>query len=88
MKKKADNLSAIGLRWEDAMSVDRPLQPTTGGETDHKSLIDDVRLHEAKKELRAERPRTRSPAASSEAKKSLEATIDELEEFLSRFEKH
>jgi len=84
MKKKADNLSAIGLRWEDAAPTAKPLQPKGGGEANHKTLIEDVRIHAAEKKLR-----TRDPnAPASEARKSLESTIDELEEFLSRFEKH
>jgi serine/threonine protein phosphatase PrpC len=95
MKHKADNLTAIGLRWNDVLTTARPLQPQGGGITDHKTLIDDVRLHEAEKKLRAPpRPAQKpvqKPAQKPEAgnaKQSLEATIDELEAFLSKFEKH
>lgn len=83
MKKKADNLSAIGLRWEDAITTAKPLQPKGSGEANHKTLIEDVRIQTAGKKLRARDPN----APGSEAKKSLESTIDELEDFLSRFEK-
>lgn len=83
MKKKADNLSAISLRWEDAVTTARPLQPKGSGEANHKTLIEDVRIQAAGKKLRARDPN----APVSEAKKTLESTIDDLEEFLSRFEK-
>ena len=85
MKHKGDNVSAIGFRWNDAMTTARPLQTKGGRETDHKTLIEDVRLHEAEKKLRTPK---KSPAAGSDPKRdSLEAKIDELEEFLARFEK-
>jgi serine/threonine protein phosphatase PrpC len=83
MKQKADNLSAISLRWHDAVTDAPPLQTKGVRETDHKTLIDDVRIQTAEKKIRA---KTRTKPA--DGKTSLEATIDELEEFLSRFEKH
>jgi len=93
MKQKADNLSAIAFRWTDSVSATRPLQPEALHEASHKTLIEDVRIQTAEKKVRAKtKPPTPPPPAPSAAgkreKKSLEATIDELEEFLSRFEKH
>lgn len=84
MKQKADNLSAIGLRWEDAVTTSPPLQPKGVRETDHKTLIEDMRIHTAEKKVQA----NTKPKAKTDPKASLEATIDELEEFLARFEKH
>jgi len=95
MKQKADNLTAIGLRWNDTQTTAHPLQPQGGGITDHKTLIDDVRLHKAEKKLRTPpktppkpAPKPASAPATGNAKETLEATIDELEAFLSKFEKH
>jgi len=92
MKQKADNLSAITFRWLDGVTDARPLQTHSVHEASHKTLIEDMRIHAAEKKVRTQTgPVTTKvkakPAAKSD-KKSLEATIDELEEFLSRFEKH
>jgi len=84
MKKKADNLTAVSLRWEDALTSARPLQHPGGGVTDHKTLIEDVRLHEAEKKLRTS---PKSPTTAQD-KQALETAIDELEAFLSKFEKN
>jgi len=86
MKQRADNLSAIAFRWTDSVTSARPLQPRGMREADHKTLIEDVRVQAAEKKVREHSPPAgqKSPAGK---KKSLDATIDELEEFLSRFEK-
>jgi serine/threonine protein phosphatase PrpC len=86
MKQKADNLSAVALRWEDTLTKALPLQSGGSQVTDHKTLIDDVRIQAAEKKLR--RPAAKRPPAAERNKKSLETAIDELEEFLARFEKH
>jgi len=86
MKKRADNLSAVAFRWTDTVTSAKPLQPKGMREADHKTLIEDVRVHAAEKQARQEiasNPDSPKPGK----KKSLEASIDELEEFLSRFEK-
>jgi len=80
MKQKADNLSAISLRWDDTVTDALPLQTQGVRETDHKTLIEDMRIQTAEKKVRAK-------GKAKDDKKSLEATIDELEEFLARFEK-
>lgn len=85
MKQKADNLSAIALRWEDAVTTSPALQPKGLRETDHKTLIEDMRIHTAEKKVQAN---TKAKAKTDDPKTLLEATIDELEQFLARFEKH
>lgn len=87
MKQKADNLSAIALRWEDAITTAPPLQPKGLRETDHKTLIEDMRIHTAEKKIQAN-TKTKAKTKADDPKTSLEATIDELEQFLARFEKH
>lgn len=85
MKQKADNLSAICFRWEDNVTSALPLQAQGVRETaDHKTLLDEPRLRATSKKPRA----NAKTARISNAKQSLEDTIDELEAFLARFEKH
>lgn len=84
MKQKADNLSAIAFRWDDAITTERPLQLRGHGDADPRALFDDARRHELEKKIRQE---AQPVGAVREGKKSLDAAIDELEEFLSRFEK-
>ena len=84
MKERADNLSAICLRWQDGVPDSLPLQTTAmKKETSHKNLLEDARIHNAGMKLRQQ------PAADPKdtARKTLENTIDELESFLARFEK-
>ena len=83
MKNKADNLSAIAFRWEDNVSAQLPLQSEAARETNHKTLIDDMHIKTAEKKLRPAKPDARA-----EGKKTLDESIDELEAFLSKFEKH
>lgn len=83
MKEKADNLSAIAFRWEDAATDSPPLQTLNVKQTDHKTLIEDVRIQTAEKKLRKE-PKTKKQVD----RKTLEDSIDELEAFLARYEKH
>ena len=71
MKQKADNLSAIGLRWEDAVTTSPPLQPKGVRETDHKTLIEDMRIHTAEKKVQA----NTKPRAKTDPKASLEASV-------------
>jgi len=84
MKKKADNLTAIAFRWEDEVSRHLPIQSQAARETDHKTLIEDVQIRNAEKKVQ---PGKKKPA-TQDGKKSLDDTIDELEAFLSKFEKH
>ena len=83
MQERADNLSAICLRWQEPVTAAAPLQTTNMKEASHKTLIEDARIRASGKKLRA--PATPAPPVS--ARKTLEKTIDELEAFLANFEK-
>jgi serine/threonine protein phosphatase PrpC len=83
MKQRADNLSAISLRWQDNITTTLPLQSQVMKETDHKTLLEDARIHTAEKKLRGRSAKD----VQDDTRKNLETTIDELEAFLARFEK-
>jgi PPM family protein phosphatase len=83
MKKRADNLSAICLRWQDNVTNSLPLQPQTTPETNHKTLVEDVQIRNAEQKLRGRG----TPENQDNTRKTLENTIDELEAFLAHFEK-
>jgi serine/threonine protein phosphatase PrpC len=83
MKQRADNLSAICLRWRDSVTSTLPLQSQAMLETDHKTLLEDARIRNAGKKLR----RDGVKGAQDNTRKTLEKTIDELEAFLAHFEK-
>ncbi len=83
MQERADNLSAICLRWQEGVTSTLPLQTTTLKETNHKTLLEDARIRAAGKQLRT--PIVQAPPV--DARKTLEKTIDELEAFLANFEK-
>jgi serine/threonine protein phosphatase PrpC len=80
MRQNADNLSAIGLRWEDAPTTALPLQSHGAPEANPQALLTDTEALLAGRRRKAE-------AKPPDAKKSLDATIDELEAFLAKFEK-
>ena len=84
MKERADNLSAICLRWQEGVTGALPLQTTTmKKETNHKNLLEDARIRTAGMKLR----KRAAKDIKADARKTLENTIDELEAFLARFEK-
>lgn len=83
MQERADNLSAICLRWQEDVTGASPLQTTGMKEASHKTLIDDARIRASGKKLR--KPTVQAPPASP--RQTLEKTIDELEAFLANFEK-
>lgn len=83
MQERADNLSAICLRWQESVTGALSLQTTSMKEASHKTLIDDARIRASGKKLRA--PIVQAPPV--DARKTLEKTIDELEAFLANFEK-
>jgi serine/threonine protein phosphatase PrpC len=83
MKQRADNLSAICLRWRDNVTTALPLQSQAMIETDHKTLLEDARIRNAGKKLR----RDGAKDTPDSTRKTLEKTIDELEAFLAHFEK-
>jgi serine/threonine protein phosphatase PrpC len=83
MKQRADNLSAICLRWQENVTSTLPIQSQSMLETDHKTLVEDTRIRNAEKKLRGRGAKD----VQDSTRKTLENTIDELEAFLARFEK-
>jgi serine/threonine protein phosphatase PrpC len=83
MKRRADNLSAVCLRWQDNVTNTLPIQSQAMTETNHKTLIEDVRVRTAEQKLRGRGAK----AAQDNTRKTLENTIDELDAFLAHFEK-
>ncbi len=82
MKKTCDNLSAIGLRWEESRTREPPLQPVKVTETSHDAMWSDA----CRKNVDRKR-RTRETETPAHGKgKSLDIAIKELEDFVSRFE--
>ncbi len=81
MKQRADNLSAICLRWQDNVTSALPIQARSIPETSHKALVEDARIRNAEKKLRG------TKEVQDSTRKTLENTIDELEAFLAHFEK-
>lgn len=92
MLKRADNLSAICFRWEENLTRALPLQHEGegGGDIDPKALLDNARPRAAlpAKPAKAKSAKSTKTAPPAPKKKSLDDTIDELEAFLARFEKH
>ncbi len=83
MKQRADNLSAICLRWLDNVTSSLPIQSQAMMETDHKTLVEDARIRNAESKLRGHGAKD----TQDSTRKTLENTIDELEAFLAHFEK-
>ena len=83
MKQRADNLSAICLRWLDNATNTLPIQSQVMPETSHKTLVEDARIRNAGKKLRGQGTKE----VQDNTRKTLENTIDELEAFLAHFEK-
>jgi serine/threonine protein phosphatase PrpC len=81
MKQRADNLSAICLRWQDNVTTTLPIQSRPMQETGHKSLVEDTRIRNTEKKRRG------TKEVQDSTRKTLENTIDELEAFLAHFEK-
>ncbi|MHB8455769.1 MAG: PP2C family protein-serine/threonine phosphatase [Acidiferrobacterales bacterium] len=82
MKKSCDNLSAIALRWEESMTKEMPLQSTTVQETSQDALWNDARQQSVENKLQSRRKDT----VENDKRKSLEASIKELEDFVKQFE--
>ena len=83
MKQRADNLSAICLRWRDNVTNTLPVTSSGMLETGHTTLPGDARLHNTGKKPRGRGARD----VQDNTRKTLENTIDELEAFLANFEK-
>jgi len=83
MKKRADNLSAICLRWQDNVTNTLPIQSHSLPVASHKTLVDEAHVRNAGKKLQARKTKE----VQDSTRKTLENTIDELETFLATFEK-
>lgn len=83
MKQRADNLSAICLRWQDNVTSILPIQSQAMKETNHKTLLEDAHIRNAEQKLRGHGTKE----VQDNTRKTLENTIDELEAFLAHFEK-
>jgi serine/threonine protein phosphatase PrpC len=93
-----DNLSAVCLRWEDAQTSTAPLQPHALTQADEKMLREAAKREAAEDAIRRQRtpaePKRAKPVADNKTPrktpaggKPLEATLQEIEAFLQRFEK-
>ena len=82
MRADCDNLSAVSLRWQEGISSNPPLQPLVRKETSQQVMWDDAKIKAAEERL----PRRKKPPTAEEKKESLEARIEELEEFIQQFE--
>jgi serine/threonine protein phosphatase PrpC len=88
-QRSSDNVSAVGLRWEDTSTKSPPLQ---GGDTPSQ-INEDMLREEAKHHLPhvAKLPPKPSPSPASETTddsgRPLESRIQEIEDFLKKFEK-
>jgi len=90
MQKKADNLSAVCFRWEEGLTRALPLQTEGegGGDVDPKTLLGNTPRSAPAKAAKAKGAKESKTVPPAPNKKSLDDTIDELEAFLARFEKH
>lgn len=82
MRADCDNLSAVCLRWQEGITSTLPLQTQAQKETSQQEMWDDAQIKTAEMHLQR---RKKFPAAA-EQKESLEARIEELEEFIQQFE--
>ena len=88
MKHGCDNVSAVCLRWEDAMSKDAPLQGNTAVQIDEAKLREEAR-HRLPHVARRPLPKPATPtveAASADKDRPLQDRIQEIEDFLKKFE--
>ncbi|MDH3309434.1 MAG: protein phosphatase 2C domain-containing protein [Gammaproteobacteria bacterium] len=87
MKQGCDNVSAICLRWEDAISKSAPLQGNTALEIDEEKLREEARHHLPRIVRRpAQKPAALTEDANDDRKKPLQERIQEIEDFLKKFE--
>lgn len=87
MKHGSDNVSAVCLRWEDAVTRSPPLQGNAAVKVNETTLREEARHHLP----HVARQPPRKPAAPSEdsgkdKEKPLAARIQEIEDFLKKFE--
>ena len=87
MKHGCDNVSAVCLRWEDAMSKSAPLQGNTAVQIDEAKLREGARHHIphiARRPVR--QPATPVVEVSDDKNRPLQDRIQEIEDFLKKFE--
>ena len=87
MKRSCDNVSAVCLRWDDAISKSAPLQGNAAAQINEELLREEAKHHLPL----AARSRPKKPVAlASESEddkgKPLASRIQELEDFLKKFE--
>lgn len=86
MRADCDNLSAIALRWQEGITSNLPLQPQARKETSQQVVWDDAQIRAAETRLQ-QRKKPAAPDKKKPSKKqTLEARIEELEEFMQQFE--
>ena len=83
----SDNISAICLRWEDAIAKNPPLQGNAAVQIDEAMLREEARHHLPQVAKQAPR-KSAAPAAEQvdDSDKPLEARIKEIEDYLKKFE--
>ncbi len=87
MKHGCDNVSAVCLRWEDAMSKSAPLQGNAAVQIDEEKLRDEARHHLPRVVKRpARKPAAPAAEAGDDRDKPLQERIQEIEDFLKKFE--
>ncbi len=87
MKHGCDNVSAVCLRWEDAMAKNPPLQGNTAVQVDEAKLREEARHHlphVARRPL--QKPATPTAETSNDKDRPLQDRIQEIEDFLKKFE--
>ena len=87
MKHGCDNVSAVCLRWEDAMSKSAPLQGNTAVKVDEAMLRQEAR-HHLPHVVRQPTPKPATPVVevSDDKNRPLQDRIQEIEDFLKKFE--
>lgn len=87
MKHGCDNVSAVCLRWEDAMSKNPPLQGNAAVQIDEAKLRQEARHHLPHVARRpAQKPAAPVVDASEDKGRPLADRIQEIEDFLKKFE--
>jgi PPM family protein phosphatase len=87
MRQSCDNISAVCLRWEDAITKSPPLQGNAAIQLSEAMLREEAKHHLPRA---AKRPPAKTPALAAEPdddqNKPLESRIQEIEDFLKKFE--
>ena len=87
MKQGCDNVSVVCLRWEDTISKRAPLQGNTAVQIDEEKLREEARHHLPRVVKRpARKPAAPAEEAGDDRKKPLQERIQEIEDFLKKFE--